>query len=521
METAIKNMFKRNRIQIIYSIIFTFIWGLVTHGYMFLNNSISHDSLIEFYFTEDVIGHRFGLGRIFVPLYRTVVRGMVTLPWLGGLVSLLFISISVFLITKIFNINSKLNIALVSGIFTANITVISLIETYMHDLECDILAMLMAVIAVYLWNRYKFGFLFGILPLSLAIGLYQSYISTAITLVMIVCIVCLLQGESAKKVFTIGIKAVAMIIGAGIMYFIFLRIEVAITGIELYSGGYNSVTTFFTMSFKEIVAFTVSTYKDTVLMLINPISVYSNEKINLAMHGIIMGVCILAVFPQLFNKKIGILEKIMVVVLAFLLPIGMNISRILDAGISHDLMHFALWLIYLLALIIVIDCAKRSNIKNFAIKMAPRAIVSLVIFAVLWGNVRLANMAYTAKDFEQDANLSFFTRVVSEIEEREDYITGETPVAFIGKPNHLLADIPQYEKLRRFTGGWYYVPGASTPQYYGAYFKYVLMNPAVFASSAEIDELKETSEVKNMPIYPANDSVKMINGILVVKLGNY
>lgn len=39
---------KRNRSCIILSILFTFIWGMAAHGYMYFNNSISHDSLNEF-----------------------------------------------------------------------------------------------------------------------------------------------------------------------------------------------------------------------------------------------------------------------------------------------------------------------------------------------------------------------------------------------------------------------------------------------------------------------------------------
>ena len=59
--------------------------------------------------------------------------------------------------------------------------------------------------------------------------------------------------------------------------------------------------------------------------------------------------------------------------------------------------------------------------------------VAYVLVAVLLvQNVTIANTAYVKKELDADATLSTMTRVADQLEQREDYVLGETPVAFIG-----------------------------------------------------------------------------------------
>ena len=229
-------LLKRNQKMIFLCLIATVVWGLLTHSYIFLHSSFSHDSLNEF--NADVFGNdwRIQLGRIFVPAYRFVIRGSVTLPWLIGVLSLLYIGLAVFLTVKLFNIHSTVLTVLISGVFTANITIIATAATYIHDLDCNMLSLVLAVLSVYLWKKYDKGFLYGMIPLCLAIGLYQSYISVAITLIILYLVMQLFDGEQFGIVFKQGIKSVGMIIGAGVLYFIAMKTVCYVTDIPIITG---------------------------------------------------------------------------------------------------------------------------------------------------------------------------------------------------------------------------------------------------------------------------------------------
>ncbi len=211
-----KNFFKTEKNRLLTVIVAVFIWGIVAHAYGFLNMTISHDSLFEFYVSKRDVLHRIELGRFVTPVYQLIFHGRINLPWLNGLLSLCWLSVSVWLTIQIFNITNKIAIILISGVFTVNITVTALVATYIHDLDADLFGVMLAVCMVYLWHKGGKKVWFGIPLIAGVLGLYQSMLSVAIALVMISSIMTLLEGEQASKVIKKGLQAIViMIIGGG------------------------------------------------------------------------------------------------------------------------------------------------------------------------------------------------------------------------------------------------------------------------------------------------------------------
>ena len=148
--------------------------------------------------------------------------------------------------------------------------------------------------------------------------------------------------------------------------------------------------------------------------------------------------------------------------------------------------------------------------------------VSGALFVILWSNVQVANIVYLKKDLEQKANLSLFTRIVQQIEDYPGYISGETPVVFVGKPDSELKEIPGLEKFYKITGSDNkYVLGAAEQTYYRAYFSYILHNPANIADSVTWDKMQNDERVIGMSCYPKKESMSMIDNIMVIKLGEH
>ena len=59
------NYLKENRKYIMTIFIITFIWGFITHGYMFFNSNLTHDSFMESIANQSVSDWKMALGRIF------------------------------------------------------------------------------------------------------------------------------------------------------------------------------------------------------------------------------------------------------------------------------------------------------------------------------------------------------------------------------------------------------------------------------------------------------------------------
>ena len=214
----------------------------------------------------------------------------------------------------------------------------------------------------------------------------------------------------------------------------------------------------------------------------------------------------------------GLAEKLLFLILTLLLPLGANLTRLLGAQV-HDLMKFAFWLLYLLPLLLAFHAARAGRIGKLA-----RALAAVLAALLLWSNVQTANALYVKKDLESSATLSLMTRVLGAMEQNPDYVPGETPVAFVGVSGQLNDAIYGFADYGRITGAESAgaIPAAHAEYYYNAYaayFRYVLNNPAVFCAWDTWNALQTDPAASALPCYPDTGCMQLMDGVLVVKLG--
>ena len=141
----------------------------------------------------------------------------------------------------------------------------------------------------------------------------------------------------------------------------------------------------------------------------------------------------------------------------------------------------------------------------------------MLLCIIVFDNCIYSNQVYLKKDMENASTLSVLTRIIDRMEETEGYVPGETECAFIG----ILDEGPLNQHRAGFnynTGGLWYNFNTSYPDTYPVYMNYYLDYPMTFVSSEKQTALQNSPEVQNMPFFPAKDSVKMVDGVFVVKL---
>ena len=490
-------------------------WGMAAHGYMFLNNSVSHDSLREFH--AEILGNniKMGSGRIFTALYRDLLGSDVTLPWLTGILALLWIGLAVYLTARIFRLESKAVIGLLGGIFAANIAVSATTATYIHDLDSYMFSMLCAVAAVFCWKEWKFGWLMGAVFAAGAIGIYQGYLFVTVTLVMFDCILRLYRQETFRAVFTDGLKAVGMILLGGAAYYAAMKAMLALTGAQLVTGDYNSMDLILHQSPAAVVGLVGDAYGDWFRRLWEAYSSYPGILVKGA-TAVFLLVCGAALVTVLISEKIGLPEKLLSLALAALLPLGMNLIYVLTISRTHDLMTFPIWLFYLFALLNADFLVKKWHRPGRWVRLACIGLSALL----LYGNVRFSNGMYMKKDLEFDAYLSLMTRIVTRMEMTEGYLPGETTVVFVGNPenrNPMIPGFKDYWNVIGMTSGDLLIEPERSR--YQAYFDYILSLPIRLAESETWETVSKSPESKAMPCYPTAGCMEFRDGILVVKLG--
>lgn len=499
----------------------TFFWGMLAHGYGFMHDSFSGDSLSEFYGAMGSNSWKIQLGRFVVPAYKAFFRTDMTLPWLVGMLSLLWIGLAVSMTVRIFRMESRLLIFLTAGIFSANITVAATAASYLHDYDCNMFAMLCAVTAVYLWKEYRWGFLAGVMPVALSMGIYQSYVSVTVVLVMLVCILDLLEEADFRDVLRRGLYAIAMLILGGILYFVALRLVLHLTGISMHTGDTNSLDVLSSLSPGSLIWLTYGTYRDFLYRLASVNSPYPSWLIR--GFTLVQLLIVTAAFVVgILNKRVKLPGKLLCIVLAGLLPFGMHLIYVLANGMVHDLMVYAIWLFYLTTLLLTNWLVKYGCRRNWPMlgMQIPQWISIAMIAVILYGNVQTANALYLKKDLEQDAYLALMNRIVYRMETVEGYEAGETPVVFVGSHQMLNKAIPGFEEYRRITGMSSAMVANTAEDYrLRSYFQTFMNYPANIPGSDVFRQMEADPRVADMPTYPDHGSVTMIDDVLVVKLG--
>ena len=476
-----------------------------------MNLTPSHDALVNFFSDNSSHLWQISLGRVLEPVYKIVTGTIVVMPWFEGILSLLWIALSVFVTARIFGVSKKFDLFIIAGIFVTNKTILALTATYMPWLSADTFSLLVSVLAVYLWKEFvltgeKKYIISGVFCVTLTLGIYQSYIAVTIFLIMVYSMLMLLNKRPAKPVVVNGISAIVMIVVGGGLYFCLLRLICFVSQTSLHNG-YNSVSNVWNNK-EPVHARLIWTYRQVFDQFLGDINSLYPQYIVIAVNIFVFLICFTGLIFILRKNKIVKAELILFFILLMLIPFSVNIIRMLNAE-THCLMYFAFWLIYVLP-VFLFQLILKNGAEHKIIKLMRDASYVLLVFIIIT-NIQTSNLAYTEKQIEYDSTLSTMTIVLHDIETQEGYIAGETPVVFVGTPGDVLTELPAKEYIKSITG----LHANSAITYaYAAYFKNVLQRDILVA---DVETIDDTNKIEDMPVYPAKGYVDIIDGEVVVK----
>ncbi|MER2150777.1 MAG: glucosyltransferase domain-containing protein [Candidatus Limivicinus sp.] len=508
------------QLRLLLSFLAVFLFGLAAHAYGFLRAGYSHDMLNALVVEPVETYWKMQLGRPGIVLYRRVLRGLIAAPWQLGLLSLVWLSLSCFLITGLFRIPSRLFTVLVAGMLTANLSLIAMTATFLYEMDADLFAMLIGICAVWLWDRGGWkGALAGVFLITFCVGTYQSMVSVPITLIMLLSMAALLRGERFQEVFRKGTRALVMLALGGLLYWVLVHLMCSWKGINLAMDSYNNVSQTSSLSLFGRIAHVYATWAAAFW---NPARSHV-EPFVLVVNSLLALLGLWHLLDWLIRGRAGGKEKLLLGVLVLLLPLGMNTAQLSFSRDVHDLMKTAFWLSGLAVLLPVF--LPEDRLSAGTLLRLTRAVSVLLLFALFFSNIQTANVVYTRKNLEQNAALSLMTRVLYRMEEREDYVPGETVVVFAGVSDQLQDRIPGFEATYDITGCEQSSPiekALTSYNYhvYAAYFRYILNNPAVLAESDVWNRMQQDERVRAMPCYPDAACMQMLDGMLIVKLGD-
>lgn len=495
----------------------SFVLILLTHLYLFTNLFINHDN-VNGMFSNCDFGVTYGRWLL---QWATNLAGNFSSPWLDGIVAAMFLAATCTIFAAIFDIRRPVPACLMILCMVAFPTVAS-IYVYMFSSSQFFFSMFLATWAVWLLRRGSIKTsLLGVLCVTCSMGIYQAFLCfTAATLVLTM-LTDACRGrwkDSYKNFFITGVRYLGWLAFSVAIYLTITRVCLWYTGTELtdYQGisGMGQITP----------SLLLHRIKEAYLQLgfyyfhhpIYPKSFSTLVRVSLLLDVLEVGLLLLA---RRLHKSVVTLVQLIVLLAIF--PLACNsIYLMVDSWAVHNLMIYPA----ILPLLLPVLLGNQVNEQDLSVLSAwgkehLRALTIFCTCGLLFVQAAfgyqffvLTNRAYTCMALTYENAYAYFTRLTAKIELQENY-TPETHVTFLGSASQP-SDVPDV-----YMTGILSLEGTINMYSRHRFLHYFMSSSYYYASPEEEEAVKASSEFQQMPCYPAEGSIKTINGVIVVKLG--
>ncbi|MBR0213660.1 MAG: glucosyltransferase domain-containing protein [Solobacterium sp.] len=497
----------RDRLTIRSGIIFL----LLAHLYRWTNAIYNHDSLLIYQIDND---WQISLGRILVPFYA-FLRGRVVSPVMCAVCGSVFLLAAMVLIVRMLDIKKEVSVVLLCGMLVTHETLTFLNASFLFVYDADMLALLFSVLAVYFMQAKggRLHWLGSAFCIAASLGLYQSYLEVTLVLAQICILKRLLDGEEIQSLWKDGLRCIGAIVAGGLLYMICLHMTLNVTGDQL-ANNYNSLLRMKDLVHADFIRLLGRTWKRGFSYLRAPEAIHRKAS---ALMNLCLGLCAAALLLfHAVREKWGKAHALLILFLIIVMPLSFNISYLLSGGLKHGIMTYSN-VLYFVMIIMGMD-RMRNNVSQThkAVNTAMKLMLSVLIF----NHISFSNALYVRKALEYDATMSLMTRLAVQMEKTEGYKIGETPVAILGvlDESPMNMERPGFQFVKDLWVGTKHNFSISYYETYEAEFKYILGYPVNLVPEDDTKQYMAMDEVKRMPVFPYEGSVKMVGDTMVIKL---
>lgn len=519
------------------------VFGLLAHMVPMTGDFPNHDGLGSLYFNQDMLSS----GRWFLSL-ACGISSYFALPWLIGVLSVLYIGIAAALTCAVLKIRNKYS-AIVIGALMATFPALASTFAYVFTMDGYMLGLLMAVAAVYFTRKFRFGWIGGAVLLALSLGTYQAYLPVAVILSMYAALLILMgenrriatsktsgsseeaagteERDSAKTKILRILRFLYMGLLGGGLYFVILKVFLKVRGVSMgaYQGGSNLV------GGKSLEAATevkmAAAYKDFAVFSVRSKVLAPNVFVWIAL-GILIGAALMLLLREIVKKKWykRPVLYIAIILIAVIYPVASNVVMIVMGDVTyHAIMRYQ-WV--LIPIILIALCDRLAYKPEYYAAAAGReSFVKLVTWLIPVLGCLIAfcyivtdNIGYSNLQKKYERTYAYCERLLDRIEQTDGYYPG-IPIAIIGvvsEDQYPKADLTEgvTDNLIGLSGDYLCYKGAD----YKHFFKAYLGADLNIISGEEIGEIYNSEEYVLMDSFPGKTSVKLVDGTIYVKTEN-
>lgn len=478
--------------------------GMLTHLYMFTNNFLTWDGVINSYTEQELASS----ARPFL-VYLTGYSSNFNLPMVIGTLSVLFLSFTAVALVETFELKNTLSIVFTSLLVVTFPTVVGTF-CYLYTADGYMLAYLFSVLC-FLWaERRKWGWIPGGILLALSIGTYQAYLSVTVTLCILQLLLCLLEEEKWQRIWQkIGRYALLGVSGYA-EYLLSVKIMLALKQIEL--SGYSGTDRVTGVVLSDIPKGIVAAYRNFFGFGLSG-NVLSTNLLMKAAFYILIVLCIVIYIVTLFRKKrIQSFYRVgMIVLLVALIPLGGTIYCVVYPDIFVYILLRMCWVLYFVfALVLLERYAKQAYVQWVGL---------IATFLMVFNFYLMSNIVYFNMNEKYEKSYALAIRIADRIEQMEEYHPW-MKATFVGaQPDY--NKYPTTESTLEQLQGYYPAKGDFFLNSADKYYEFLSNYLCISLAETEKEEEKAVLEnpiVEQMGTFPAADSIQVIDDILVIKM---
>lgn len=502
----VKNKFTKNDILIFFIV---FVLGIITNFTFITTKGISPDALSmnNFYWAGE---WEISLGRFGIKFIDMLRAGLVN-KFLIILMCLLYLALSIMLITRTFKIKSKVSIFILSMIIAV---APQFTETYLFIYCADsyCFAFLMANLAVFFLSKSKGKKIYNILSIVCTIitcSIYQAYLGVILGLIILLIISKILNNEKISSIVKDGLKYIFIVAVGVILYYIILKIIIAIMGISL--SAYKGANNLGIENIKQLPYTILRTYIDFHNFFFND-KIINNKYYNrFYLYLILIIITIIGIIRNLASKKYSckIVRVEFLICCIVVFPICVNIMDIIAPMTITNLLTG----IGILTSIVIIPIVNKG-LDNKSLSNIIKWIY-IVLTVILTITFIIENtFTYMCRQETYENYYAVINNVYNRATQLEGY-TKDKKWLFSYTIEYSPNDLEKANSENNETWGNF----AGMKQNKNFFEKYLGIQIET-CSMEEYNSIILTEEFKNMPIYPEDGSIKIINNIIVVKTSN-
>ena len=480
--------------------------GILIHLYVFSNLLLSNDAANNSFSNNAHLS----TGRWALEIFSSF-SSTFQMPVVIGLISLLAISLTACFTIYILKLSHPTSIILTSVLLVSYPTVASTFA-YMFTADAYFIALFINTSAVFVCKRFKYGWVVSILLLAIGCGIYQSYICYAAGLFLFDCIFSLFDQKDIKKILICGGQYISILVLSLFFYVVIQKALMSYYNVTLVD--YQGMNTIDKIDIVARILAIFRAYKEFAVIIFTWPLILPVFKL---FYWGIMVLSGIAILYLLITRKIyqNIAYLLLIILGILLIPFALNFITILAYKASlHRLMIYA----FVLSYVFMIKCVElmtqqlvlmgKKHWTNFY------RISSICCAIVIWNNICISNIGYHALQICYESSFALANRITARVEQLEGY-SSEMPVAIIGSVPW--SSYGNGYKYRAFIDR---VMNFNTLVHKTNFFRHYIGITMPSATPDTYEKLQNCEYVISMPSYPEKGSIAIIDGTIVVKLGD-